>query len=679
MLKTLYQQIKQYRTAALLTPGFTALEVLMDVLIPYVTASLIDKGINAGDMENVYFYGAIMMGMALLSLVFGILGGRCSAYASTGFAANLRAAMYRNIQRMAFSDIDKYATSGLITRMTTDVNALQSAFQQIMGISVRAPFKLLLSILMCLVIDARLSLIFLIALVILSFSLYHIISRVARLFQQVFVKYDDLNQSVQENITGIRLVKAFVREDYENAKFAKAAENLYKLYVKAESLMAWNHPIMNMVVYGCIIALSWMGAHYIVEGTLTTGELTSLFTYVMSILMSLMMLSMVFVMLTQSAASAKRVAEIIEEEPDIVNPANGITTIPDGSIEFRQVRFDYKSKVEGRRSKVEGQRPKDEGRSSLLVPPSSHHSSLLAPPSSQSPLSEGEGSGVRLPHKRSALYNITFSIKSGETIGVIGGTGSGKSTLVNLISRLYDPREGEVCVGGHNVKDYDLTALRHAVSVVLQQNILFSGTVLDNLRWGNPDATLEECRYACQMAQADEFVSQMPEGYDTQIEQGGTNVSGGQKQRLCIARALLKHPKILVLDDSTSACDTATDAKIREAIHHQLPEMTKIIIAQRILSVRDCDRILVLDNGVVTGFDTHDNLLKTNTLYQEINAIQHEDGGDFDDKSLTPDPSLSERGGTRKEERGARNEERLRVGERSSGMGGATFDLRPLK
>ncbi len=612
MLKTLYQQIKQYRTAALLTPGFTALEVLMDVLIPYVTASLIDKGINAGDMENVYFYGAIMMGMALLSLVFGILGGRCSAYASTGFAANLRAAMYRNIQRMAFSDIDKYATSGLITRMTTDVNALQSAFQQIMGISVRAPFKLLLSILMCLVIDARLSLIFLIALVILSFSLYHIISRVARLFQQVFVKYDDLNQSVQENITGIRLVKAFVREDYENAKFAKAAENLYKLYVKAESLMAWNHPIMNMVVYGCIIALSWMGAHYIVEGTLTTGELTSLFTYVMSILMSLMMLSMVFVMLTQSAASAKRVAEIIEEEPDIVNPANGITTIPDGSIEFRQVRFDYRSKDEGQRSKV-------------------------------SPL---------LPHKRSALYNITFSIKSGETIGVIGGTGSGKSTLVNLISRLYDPREGEVCVGGHNVKDYDLTALRNAVSVVLQQNILFSGTVLDNLRWGNPDATLEECRYACQMAQADEFVSQMPEGYDTRIEQGGTNVSGGQKQRLCIARALLKHPKILVLDDSTSACDTATDAKIREAIHHQLPEMTKIIIAQRILSVRDCDRILVLDNGVVTGFDTHDNLLKTNTLYQEINAIQHEDGGDFDDKSLTPDPSPSER----REERGGRSD-----------------------
>ena len=587
MLKTLYQQIKQYRTAALLTPAFTALEVLMDVLIPYVTASLIDKGINAGDMENVYFYGAIMLGMAFLSLAFGIIGGRFSAYASTGFAANLRLAMYQNIQRFAFSDIDKYATSGLITRMTTDVNSLQSAFQQILGISVRAPFKLVLSILMCLVIDARLSLIFLVALIILSFSLYHIISRVARLFQQVFVKYDELNQSVQENVTGIRLVKAFVREDYENEKFARAAENLYKLYVKAEGLMAWNHPIMNMVVYGCIIALSWMGAHYIVDGTLTTGELTSLFTYIMSILMSLMMLSMVFVMLTQSAASAKRVAEIIEEEPDIVNPEHPVFEIADGSLEFRNVRFDYVTNKD-RRSKVEG-------------------------------------------HKRSALFNINFNIQSGETIGVIGGTGSGKSTLISLISRLYDPTQGEVFVGGHNVKDYDLTALRHAVSVVLQQNILFSGSVLDNLRWGNPDATLEECRKACQMAQADDFVSAMPEGYDTHIEQGGTNVSGGQKQRLCIARALLKHPKILILDDSTSACDTATDAKIREAFHTQLPDMTKVIIAQRILSVKDCDRILVMDNGVVTGFDTHENLLKNNTLYQEINAIQNENVGDFDE------------------------------------------------
>ena len=587
MLKTLCQQIKQYRTAALLTPAFTALEVLMDVLIPYVTASLIDKGINAGDMENVYRYGLVMLGMAFLSLFFGFMGGRFSAYASTGFAANLRSAMYRNIQRMAFSDIDKYATSGLITRMTTDVNTLQGAFHQILGISVRAPFKLLLSILMCLVIDARLSLIFLVALVILSFSLYHIITRVAKLFQQVFERYDALNQSVQENITGIRLVKAFVREDYENAKFARAADNLYKLYVKAESLMAWNHPIMNMVVYGCIIALSWMGAHYIVEGTLTTGELTSLFSYIISILMSLMMLSMAFVMLTQSAASAKRVAEIIEEEPDIVNPENGIKEVPNGSIEFRGVRFDYSFK-------------------------------------------DQPASNVQPQHKRSALYNITFDIKGGETIGVIGGTGSGKSSLVNLICRLYDPRQGEIWVGGHPVKDYDLTALRTAVSVVLQQNILFGGSVIDNLRWGKPDATLEECRTACRMAQADDFISAMPDGYDTRIEQGGTNVSGGQKQRLCIARALLRQPKILVLDDSTSACDTATDAKIREAIHNQLPEMTKIIIAQRILSVKDCDRILVMDNGVVTGFDTHENLLKTNQLYQEIYAIQNENVGDFD-------------------------------------------------
>ena len=587
MIKTLYRQIKGYWAATILTPVWTALEVLMDVLIPYVTASLIDKGINAGDMHNVYYYGTIMLGMAMMSMAFGILGGRCSAYASTGFAANLRSAMYRNIQRLAFSDIDKYALSGLITRMTTDVNSLQTAFQQLLGVSVRAPFKLVLSILMCLVIDARLSLVFLVALVILSFSLYHIISRVAKLFQQVFVKYDELNQSVQENITAIRLVKAFVREDYENEKFARAADNLYKLYVKAESLMAWNHPIMNMVVYGCIIALSWLGAHYIVEGTLTTGELTSLFSYVMSILMSLMMLSMIFVMLTQSAASAKRVAEIIEEEPDIVNPEHPVMEIADGSVSFEGVRFDYVRRTP--------------------------HSTLHTP-------------------RKSALYNVSFCVASGETIGVIGGTGSGKSTLVNLVSRLYDVSQGEVRVGGRNVKDYDLSALRNAVSVVLQNNILFSGTILDNLRWGNPQATEEDCRRACHLACADEFIEQMPEGYHTRIEQGGTNVSGGQKQRLCIARALLKQPKILVLDDSTSACDTATDAKIREAIRTQLPEMTKIIIAQRILSVQSCDRILVMDNGVVTGFDTHEQLLKTNALYQEIYAIQKADKGDFDQK-----------------------------------------------
>ena len=591
MLKTLYSQIGDYWKASLLTPVWTALEVVMDVLIPYVTASLIDKGINAGSMENVYLYGAVMIGMAFLSLGFGILAGRSVAYAATGFAANLRRAMYRNIQRFAFSDIDKYSTSGLVTRMTTDVSSLQNAYQQILRITVRAPFRLVLSIVMCMVIDARLSFIFIVAMVILSFSLYNIISRVARLFQQVFVKYDELNQSVQENIQAIRVVKAFVREDYENKKFSRAAEGLYKLYVRAESLMALNHPVMNIVVYGCIIALSWWGAQFVVGGTLTTGELTSLFTYVMSILQSLMMLSMIFVMLTQSAASAKRVSEVIEEQPDIVNPENPVYEVADGSVELRGVRFDYGA----------------------------------------------NGTGAHEAHKRSALYNVSFRIESGQTIGVIGGTGSGKSTLVNLISRLYDVGQGEVLVGGRNVKEYDLATLRNEVAVVLQKNTLFSGTVIENLRWGNPNATEKECREACRLACADEFIEQMGDGYDSRIEQGGTNVSGGQKQRLCIARALLKRPKVLVLDDSTSACDTATDAKIQRAFREELPQMTKIIIAQRISSVEHCDRILVMDNGVVTGYDSHEQLLKTNDLYKEIYDIQTADRGDFD----------AQKGGTR--------------------------------
>ncbi len=587
----------------------------MDVLIPYVTASLIDKGLNAGNMENVCLYGAIMLGMAFLSLAFGILAGRSVAYASSGFAANLRKAMYRNIQRFAFSDIDKYSTSGLVTRMTTDVNNLQNAYQQILRITVRAPFRLVLSIVMCLVIDARLSLIFIVAMIILGCSLYQIISRVAKLFQQVFERYDELNQSVQENIHAIRVVKAFVREDYENKKFSRAAEGLYQLYVRAESLMALNHPIMNIVVYGCIIALSWWGAHFIVSGTLTTGELTSLFTYVMSILQSLMMLSMIFVMLTQSAASAKRVCEVIEEQPDIVNPEHPVYEIADGSVVFRGVRFDYHSK---------------ESRNQGIIDTSVEKEMHKSPDSSEK------------KHKRSALFNVSFKIESGETIGVIGGTGSGKSTLVSLISRLYDVSQGEVLVGGRNVKTYDLKTLRSAVSVVLQSNILFSGSILDNLRWGHPQATQADCERACRLACADEFIEQMPEGYNTHIEQGGTNVSGGQKQRLCIARALLKQPKILILDDSTSACDTATDAKIQRAFREELPEMTKIIIAQRISSVKHCDRILVMDNGVITGFDTHERLQKTNELYQEICAIQEADCGDFDAPS-----SPSQSGGTR--------------------------------
>ncbi len=590
MIKTLAKQIGQYKTASIMTPLMTALEVVMDVMIPYITASLIDKGINAGNIQQVYYYGALMLGMAFLSLLFGILAGRFSSYASSGFAANLRSAMYKNIQRFAFSDIDKYSTSGLVTRMTTDVSNLQNAYQQILRITVRAPFRLLLSIVMCLVIDPRLSLIFIVAMVVLGFSLWSIISRVAKLFAQVFEKYDALNESVQENVAGIRVVKAFVREKYENEKFARAAEGLYKLYVRAESLMALNHPVMNMVVYGCIISLSWWGAHFIVSGSLTTGELASLFTYVMSILQALMMLSMIFVMLTQSAASGKRVTEVINEQPDIVNPENALEEMADGSIEFRGVRFDYVSK----KDKAE------------------------------------DAAGKEKTSKKSALYNVSFNIASGETIGVIGGTGSGKSTLVSLISRLYDTNEGEVMVGGHNVKEYDLETLRNNVSIVLQQNLLFTGTILDNLRWGNTEATLEECREACRMAQADDFIMETPNGYDTHIEQGGTNVSGGQKQRLCIARALLKKPKILILDDSTSACDTATDAKIQKAFRTQLPHMTKLIIAQRISSVRECDKILVMDNGVVTGFDTHEQLLKTNQLYREINEIQNQTTGDFD-------------------------------------------------
>ena len=617
MLRTLTRQIKEYRTASILTPFWTAMEVVMDVLIPYVTASLIDKGLNAGNMDNVCLYGAIMLGMAFLSLAFGILAGRSVAYASSGFAANLRKAMYRNIQRFAFSDIDKYSTSGLVTRMTTDVNNLQNAYQQILRITVRAPFRLVLSIVMCLVIDARLSLIFIVAMIILGCSLYQIISRVAKLFQQVFERYDELNQSVQENIHAIRVVKAFVREDYENKKFSRAAEGLYQLYVRAESLMALNHPIMNMVVYGCIIALSWWGAHFIVSGTLTTGELTSLFTYIMSILQSLMMLSMIFVMLTQSAASAKRVCEVIEEQPDIVNPERPVYEIADGSVVFRGVRFDYHSK---------------ESRNQGIIDTSVEKEMHKSPDSSEK------------KHKRSALFNVSFKIESGETIGVIGGTGSGKSTLVSLISRLYDVSQGEVLVGGRNVKTYDLKALRSAVSVVLQSNILFSGSILDNLRWGHPQATQADCERACRLACADEFIEQMPEGYNTHIEQGGTNVSGGQKQRLCIARALLKQPKILILDDSTSACDTATDAKIQRAFREELPEMTKIIIAQRISSVKHCDRILVMDNGVVTGFDTHERLQKTNELYQEICAIQEADCGDFD-APFSPSQSGGTRGG----------------------------------
>ena len=577
MIKKLIQQVRQFRTAAFLTPLFTALEVVMGVLIPYVTSWIIDRGIMAGDLKQVYLYGGLMLVMAFFSMLFGILAGRFSAYASSGFASNLRSAMFRNIQTFSFSNIDKYSSGGLITRMTTDVQSLQQAFQMLMRISVRAPLNLVFSVFMCVFINLKMSMIFVVALLILGTALYLIISRTVKLFAQVFQRYDDLNSSVQENIAAIRVVKAFVREDFEKKKFSKAAEALYKLFVKTESLQALNHPIMMLVVYGCIISLSWFGAQFIVVGDLTTGQLTSLFTYVMTILSSLMMLSMIFVNLTMSAASAKRVIEVIDEKADITNPEkDAVMTVADGSIDFDHVSFSYGS----------------------------------APPY--------------------AIRDINLHINSGETIGVIGGTGCGKSSLATLVSRLYDTTEGTVKVGGVDVRRYDLTALRNEVSMVLQNNVLFSGSILDNLRWGKKDATLEECKEVCRLACADEFIEQMTDGYNTYLEQNGSNVSGGQKQRLCIARALLKKPKILILDDSTSACDTETDARIQRAFREQLPEVTKLIIAQRIQSVMYADRIIVMQSGQVTGFDTHENLLKNNALYQEIYQIQTKDKGDFD-------------------------------------------------
>ena len=577
MLKTLLKQVKQYKTASLLTPVFIMLEVVLDVLIPYVTAMLIDQGIEKGYMPSVYKYGIIMLVMAFLSMFAAILAGKYASFASSGFACNLRDAMYKNIQRFAFSDIDKYSTSGLVTRMTTDVTNLQNAYQQIIRTSVRAPFNLISSIVMCFIISPHLSVIFIIASIVLGIIIAVIISKVSKMFALVFKQYDVLNSVVQENVTGIRVVKAFVREDYEKSKFWKAATRLYDLNVKAESLMALNGPVMNMVVYGCIIAISWFGAQFVVAGNLTTGQLTSLFTYVMTILSSLMMLSMIFVTITQSLASGQRVAQVIDEIPDIVNPEDADTEVPDGRIDFNKVYFAYKG-----------------------------------------------GSGEY------ALSNIDLHINSGESIGMIGGTGSGKSSLINLLSRLYDTSKGSVMIGGKDVTTYDLKTLRDNVSVVLQKNVLFTGTILDNLRWGDENATLEQCREACRVACADEFITEMPDGYDTRIEQGGTNVSGGQKQRLCIARALLKNPKVMVLDDSTSACDNATDAQIRAALRDHRPDMTKIIIAQRISSIKDCDRILVLDNGKIAGFDSHDNLLKSCAIYKEICAIQEESGGDFD-------------------------------------------------
>lgn len=578
MIKTILGRVGRYKTAAILTPVWTAAEVVMGVLIPYVTASLIDKGITAGSMPDVYKYGLLMLLMAFFSMVFGILAARFAAYSSTGLAANLREAMYTNIQRFSFSDIDKYSTAGLVIRMTTDVSNIQGAFQMLLRVSFRAPLNLVFSLVMCFFINSRLSLIFLVAMLVLSSCLFFLIKRVSKLFVKIFERYDNLNGVIQENISGIRVVKAYVREDHELSKFDKAAISLYGLNVKAESLMALNHPVMNLVVYGCIIALSWFGAHYIVGGTLTTGQLTSLFAYIMTVMTSLMMLSMIFVQLTQSAASGKRIADVINEVPDMYDPSDPILEVKDGSIDFEDVFFAYT-----------------------------------------------KGGDY-------ALEDIDFHINAGETIGVIGGTGSGKSSLVFLISRLYDVSKGTVKVGGVDVREYQMEALRNQVAVVLQKSTLFSGTILENLRWGREDATLEECQEACRQACADEFIEQMPDKYETYIEQGGTNVSGGQRQRLCIARALLKRPKVLILDDSTSAVDTATDAHIRRAISERIEGLTKIIISQRIMSIQDADRIIVMDNGRVAAFDTHENLLRDCEIYKDIFEMQTSGGeADFDE------------------------------------------------
>ena len=573
------KQLKEYKRATILAPLFTALEVLLEVLIPFITASIIDQGIEAGNINNVYKYGAIMLVMAGLSLVSGIFAGRYAAEASTGMACNLRDGMYANIQNFSFSNIDKYSTAGLVTRMTTDVTNVQNAYQMILRIAIRSPLMLVFSMVMCFFINARLSMIFLVAVLVLAVALFFIMSKTARIFTEVFQSYDGLNASVQENVSAIRVVKAFVREDHEDQKFTKAAQKLYKLYTKAEGLLAFNNPVMMLVVYSCIIALSWFGAHYIVAGSLTTGELTSMFSYIMSVMMSLMMFSMVFVMVTMSAASGRRIAEVLEEKSDLADPEQPISEIAEGSIDFHHVSFAYK------------------------------HS----------------GSGEE------TLSDIDLHIKSGETIGIIGSTGCGKSSLVSLISRLYDVNQGSVFVGGRDVREYDMEVLREQVAVVLQKNVLFSGTILDNLRWGKEDATEEECEAACRQACADEFIERFPDKYQTWIEQGGSNVSGGQKQRLCIARALLKHPKILILDDSTSAVDTATDAKIRQSFTKSIPGTTKLIIAQRISSVQDADRILVLDDGKISGFDTHEHLLHSNPIYQDVYETQTRGGGDFDE------------------------------------------------
>ncbi len=578
MLKTLGAQLKEYTKASIATPLFMLLEVLMETIIPFLMAKIIDVGIYGENQGYVIKMGFLMVACAFVSLFGGWMGAKYGAKASMGLGRNLRKAMFRNIQTFSFSNIDKYSTAGLVTRMTTDVTNIQNAYQMILRMAMRAPASLICAMAMSFFISPQLASIYLVAVIILGIFLALIVFFAMRYFREAFLKYDDLNESIQENVSAIRVVKAYVRGDYEKQRFKKASQSIYNMLSRAENVVMWNSPLMNLTVYTCILLISWFGAHHIVAGELTTGNLTSLLTYCMSILMNLMMLSMIFVMVSMSIASANRIAEVLNEKSDLTNPENPDYEVVDGSIRFDHVTFRY-----------------------------NEHS--------EAPI----------------LDDINLDIRSGETIGIIGGTGSSKSSLVNLISRLYDVNDGAVYVGGKDVRSYDLDTLRNEVSVVLQQNVLFSGSILDNLRWGNPNATEEECIEACKMACADEFIQKFPDKYNTHIEQGGTNVSGGQKQRLCIARALLKNPKILILDDSTSAVDTATDTNIRKAFREAIPGTTKLIIAQRISSVMDADRIIVMNDGKLDGFDTHENLLASNDIYRDVYESQTSGGGDFDE------------------------------------------------
>lgn len=578
MLKTLGAQIKEYKWASIATPVFMLLEVAVDTIIPLLMASIIDNSVNNGDTKHIYIMGVCMIVAALFGLLTGCLGAKYGAKAAMGFGKNLRAAMFRNIQTFSFANIDRFSSASLVTRMTTDVTNIQNAYMMMLRMAMRAPASIICAMAMSFFISPRLATIYLVAVIVLGALLLFISKAAMKYFDRAFKRYDDLNESVQENVSAIRVVKAYVREDYEKKRFSKAAQNIYDVFVKAESLVVYNSPLMQFTVYACILLISWLGAHMVVSSTLTTGDLMALLTYCMNILMNLMMLSMVFVMISLSLASARRISEVLNEQSTLHNPKEPLYDVPDGSISFKHVTFRYSDTAE-----------------------------------------------------TPVLSDINLDIKSGETIGIIGGTGSSKSSLVNLISRLYDTDTGSVIVGGHDVREYDMDTLRNKVAVVLQQNVLFSGTILENLRWGDKNASTNECIEACKMACADDFIESFPDKYNTYIEQGGTNVSGGQKQRLCIARALLKKPRILILDDSTSAVDTATDSKIRAALAKTIPGTTKLIIAQRISSVMDADRIIVMNDGKVDGFDTHENLLKNNEIYRDVYDSQTNGGGDFDE------------------------------------------------